>query len=59
MRAGGGRLIASKPGGRLTAVATKVWERSYGVSLQDIWSLLSATNQAYYSAACKECSCNP
>jgi DNA-directed RNA polymerase specialized sigma24 family protein/tetratricopeptide (TPR) repeat protein len=35
-RAGGGHLIAYKPGERLSAVATKVLESSYGVSLQDI-----------------------
>ena len=36
VRAGGGHLIAYKPGERLPAVATKVLESSYGVSLQDI-----------------------
>ena len=35
-RAGGGHLVPYKPGERLSAVATKVLESSYGVSLQDI-----------------------
>jgi DNA-directed RNA polymerase specialized sigma24 family protein/tetratricopeptide (TPR) repeat protein len=35
-RAGGGHLVPYKPGERLSAVAAKVLESSYGVSLQDI-----------------------
>ncbi|HEX7597255.1 MAG TPA: hypothetical protein VF518_03510, partial [Polyangia bacterium] len=36
VRAGGGHLIAYKPGDRLPGVATQVLESSYGVSLEDI-----------------------